>query len=60
MCVVQKLLSYDVKLARMCGADVVAETPRKHQDNPQRDYVHELCHHEHHIAYGDRMTEKER
>ncbi|MFK4530300.1 hypothetical protein ABIF90_008281 [Bradyrhizobium japonicum] len=49
-----------MKLARMCGADVVAETPRKHQDNPERDYVHELCHHEHHIAYGARMTEKER
>ena len=42
---------------KTCG---VAEPPRKHHHNREGDYVHELCSREHHIAYGDRMTEKER
>ena len=50
-----QLLSY-VKLARMRGADLVSEPPRKHQDNHEGNYVHELCNHEHHIVDHDRMT----
>ncbi|WP_426533037.1 hypothetical protein [Bradyrhizobium sp. McL0615] len=49
-----------VKFTRMCGADLVTEPPRKHQDNRKGKYVHELGNHEHDIADGDRMTEKER
>ncbi|MEY9391835.1 hypothetical protein ABIF93_010152 [Bradyrhizobium japonicum] len=41
----------------MRGADLVTEPPCKHQDNCEREYVHELCSHEHLITYGDRMTE---
>lgn len=55
MCVSLRL--YNAKLARMRGADLVTEPPCKHQDNCEREYVHELCSHEHLITYGDRMTE---
>ena len=56
---VNPLLSY-VKLARMRGADLVTEPPREDQDDREGDHVHELCDHEHGVADGDRMTEKDR
>jgi len=55
----QKLL-VSVKLTRMCGADLVTEPPRELQNNHKSKDVHELGHHEHHIADGDGMAEKKR